>query len=448
MKGRTPLLALAAVFAALAAGCAPSKGEATPAPDGPAKREWTAASTADEIAAWAAEGCRQAEWEARQTCLEGALVSTIEPAGVDRTMGALLKLAAADEDIRREGHVLAHGIGIAAYESPETVSRTFALCTADFQSGCYHGVIQGYFADGRGAGAGVTAEKLNALCADYRDDPSKRWVSFQCGHGMGHGVMAVYRHHLFKALDACDLLADHRDRTACYGGAFMENVVNATNPHHTSTTQSHGGGEGHGAHGGSSDHAPAGGGHGHHGGASGDHGATAEEPFKALDPADPLYPCTAVKEHHRFACYQMQTSAILYNNDGDFAEASRLCGTAPEDMVRVCFTSLGRDANAWGRGERDRVIAYCDAAPEAQRPWCVVGAVKNVVDVTADPADGFDFCRAVPRGGSKNACYRAVGEHITLLHAERPARERVCAGAEYAYADECRRGANLLPRDG
>lgn len=446
MKGRAGLFALAALCGALLAGCSPRDGDATPAPDETAKREITAKSTPGEIAAWAGAECRQAEWEARQSCLEGALVSAIAPAGVDRVMGALLELAAADEDIRREGHVFAHGIGIAAYQSPETVSRTFALCTADFQSGCYHGVIQGYFADGRGAGAGVTAEKLNALCAGYRDDAGERWISFQCGHGMGHGVMAVYRHHLFKALDACDLLEDERDRTACYGGAFMENVVNATHPHHTSTTQSHGGGDHH-----------ASGGHGAHGGASGhasgpdEHGAAAaaeEAPFRALDPADPLYPCTAVKEHHRFACYQMQTSAILYNNDGDFREAARLCQTAPEEMVRVCFTSLGRDANAWGRGDRGRVIAYCGAAPEAWRPWCVVGAVKNVVDVTAEAADGFELCRAVPRGGSKNACYRAVGEHITLLHPGHPARERVCAQAEYAYADECRRGANLLPREG
>jgi hypothetical protein len=496
MQARKGILSLAVLCAALAAGCTPSPGEGGPTPGGLAEREWTPQAEPAEIAQWAAEGCRGGDATARQQCLEKALLSVIGPAGVDKAMAALGVLAGADADVQREGHVFAHGIGIAAYRDAATVSQTFAKCTADFQSGCYHGVIQAYFADRQGGAGGVTAEKLNALCAAYRT-PDQRWVHFQCAHGMGHGLMAVYDHHLLRSLDACDMLSDAREAAGCYGGAFMENVVNATNPHHTTVTQpaggeaSGGGHEGHAAAGGahaghdsaSAEHAghqmagaehaahgnaegqPAGEEHaGHHAqaGGHGDHHAAADvrpagdqvqgdgkvhslagQPFEALSDTDPLYPCTVVEEHHRYTCYQMQTSAILTRNDGDFAEAARLCQTAPADMVRVCFTSLGRDANAWGRGEASRVVELCDASPEEQRPWCIVGAVKNVVDVTAQARDGFAFCRVLRSGGSKNSCYRAVGEHVTLLHVDLAERARVCAAAEYAYVNECRVGANL-----
>jgi hypothetical protein len=360
--------------------------------------------------------------------------------------------------------VFAHGIGIAAYRSPETVAQTFALCTADFQSGCYHGVIQAYFADARGGDAGLTPGKLNGLCEPYRA-PDKRWLEFQCAHGIGHGVMAVESHHLLRALDSCDLLADRFEKEACWGGAFMENVVNATQPHHMHVTRvadvdehaAHAGAAHAGAGHDSASHAMAGhdmaghdmasmpgmagmSGHGEHGDA---------QPFMALDPREPLYPCTAVKPQHRQACYLMQTSAILYANHGDFRDAAAQCARAPEAYRNTCYVSLGRDANSWSRGSREQAVRYCTAAPDVGQPYCIVGVVKNIVDVTADPRDGLSFCRLAP-DATKPACFTAVGQEIALLQPTAPGREQACRVADTGYVAECRRGAGLplIPGDG
>jgi hypothetical protein len=442
------LIALCAATPLVAAQCAPSPRSSAPpedpaAPGRLAEVTWTPRSSPERIADWALEGCRGHQERAK--CIENALISAIQPAGVDRVMAALLVVARKDEDVQRDGHVFAHGIGIAAYTTPETVSDAFGRCTTDFQSGCYHGVIQAFFSDDR-TGDGVTAAKLNGLCADYRS-AEKRWLDFQCAHGMGHGLMAVNAHDLLRSLDACDLLTETFERQGCWGGAFMENVVNATHPHHTATTQvastdqaGSGGHDGHGVaktapaekvddHGGA--HA-SGGGH--------DHGAA--QTFKALDPEEPLYPCTVVKEHHRKQCYLMQTSAVLWHNEGDFADAAGQCQRAPEDMRQTCFQSLGRDANSYADGEPRRAIAYCTAAPDEVEPFCMVGVVKNVVDVTADPNDGLEFCKLVP-GNSKPACYRAVGQQIGLLRAAAEGRERDCGRAEAGYVTECRFGAGL-----
>lgn len=467
MRSNLKSLALvsACALASLAASqCASPKsgGTAAPAAETPvagrlADVSWTPQSKPEDIAAWARRGCGGAQ---KDDCLEKALISVIRPAGVDKAMAALLLIANQDRDVARDGHVFAHGIGIAAYQSPETVAQTFALCTADFQSGCYHGVVQAYFADPHGGDAGITPAKLNGLCAPYRSG-DKRWLQFQCAHGIGHGVMAVESHDLLRALDSCDLLGDRFEEEACWGGAFMENVVNATQPHHMHVTQvadvdGHAGHDashaeaGHEGHGGGGAEA----GHEGHDMAGMDHGGheghtAAATPFKALDPDEPLYPCTVVKEHHRAACYLMQTSAILFRNQGDFRDAASQCRRAPELYQNTCYISLGRDANSWSEGSPQRAAGLCAAAPDVGQPYCIVGVVKNIVDVTADARDGLNFCRLVP-DASKSACYKAVGQEIGLLQPTSPGRETACRAADPGYVAECRRGAGLplVPGDG
>jgi hypothetical protein len=427
-----PNLRASALAAALllSAGCSGSTRTAAPAPQPTARlapAAWNSGSSPDSIAAWALKGC-QGAGAGKQACYEHALISAVKPAGVDRVMAALDRIAAIDTVVRRTGHVYSHGIGIAAYTGEATVGETFAKCTPGYQSGCYHGVIQAYFADA-GAG-GATAERLDALCAKYRN-PEGRWLQFQCAHGAGHGLMAVNGHHLLRALDACDLFTDGGERDGCHGGAFMENVVNATVPHHTTATQLAATAAGHGEHAGMD-----------HGGGGHAHGAQ-QEAFKALDADEPLYPCTIVQERHRASCYGMQTSAILFRSRGDFADAARQCERAPENVRRVCFTSLGRDAAAYAARDDARAVELCKQAGEGRLPWCVIGTAKNRVDVTSDPADGMAYCRAVPTDDAKRTCYRAVGEELAALYGAPAQRERACVGSEAAFIEECRSGARL-----
>lgn len=452
----------------VAAACAPAPGTAAaPAADPGttlAPAAWTASSSPDSMAAWARRGCARPA-AGKMACTERALLIVLDQAGVRPAMEVLDRLVGADEDVQRDSHVYAHGIGIAAYSDAETVSRTFAQCTPAYQSGCYHGVIQAYFADSSVRQAGLDSAALNTLCADLRD-PEEAWVLHQCGHGMGHGLMAVHANHLLEALDDCDLLASEYEKSACWGGAFMENIVSATAPHHTGAART-ASGDGHadgGHHG-----AGAEGDHGGHGEAAGDaghdghdghegrdgeadaggHAHGAGEPFKALDADDPHYPCNVVKDHHRVSCYMMQTSAVLFANRGDFEDAAEFCTTAADDDLRdVCFVSLGRDAVAWANEDHRTGLRMCEAAPERFRPSCIVGFTKNLVDRTADPESGFAFCRGLEPGRGRDACYRAVGEEISLLDPTTAGRTRACAAAGEEHAVLCRRGAGVEPSGG
>jgi hypothetical protein len=352
------------------------------------------------------------------------------------------------------------------------VGATFAECTPSFQSGCYHGVIQAYFAE-RQATQGTTlgAEPMNRLCEAHRGPDGNRWLLFQCVHGIGHGLVALYEDHLPRALEGCDLLRDEWEREGCYGGAFMENVVNATMPHHGPRPDAHaqhgaGAGAGHGGdpgHAGAehAGHASHGAHHAHgehHAGEHGEHGEHhAHEPahhaahhpaaqpgtFKQLDPADPHHPCSALDERYLFACYSMQTSAVLFWSGGDIEPGIQLCDGAPERARPTCYTSLGRDINAYSHQNHAVAIQGCMRVGETFQPACLIGVAKNLIDISAEPGDGAAFCGVLPAGRNRERCFQAVGEQIAVLEAEPGRRAAACAGLEGADARACRSGAGV-----
>ena len=432
MKRSLLILAAAALAAS---GCA-KRGSSSGAAE-------SAADIKERVARLAAEGdsaaiaktlnAACADVATRQACLEAQLVPLATEGSVKIAMGALGELAELNPDIRVDGHVYAHAIGIAAGKTTSDVAGAFTQCSESFQSGCYHGVIQAWF----GKLDTITATDANRLCAPFRENEGQRWIRFQCVHGMGHGLTMLYKHDLKQGLEGCDLLSDIWDRHACYGGAFMENIVNVTNPHHPASALGHDAGGTNGEH-----HASAGDSASEHAGH--DMPETAQrEKFKAIDPADPHYPCSALGAEYQSACYGMQTSVMLYNNGGDMAEAARACGEAPPNMRTTCYASLGRDISSYSRQNHAEAIRMCSVGKELYQPWCYLGVVKNLIDLNARPDDGMQFCKAITGDSNKQLCYAAVGEQILVLQPDVEERTKLCSGSELAYRSACLYGAGV-----
>jgi hypothetical protein len=428
VRGLAPLLLSALVW-----GCAPSSPPAASPADGPVAME----GPSGEAAAAALRSCGRLGTQRKQACYDEALLGTLRAHGVRPAMEALNAVVARDRDVARDAHVYAHGIGIAAFAGAERVGEIFSACTPEHQSGCYHGVVQAYFIDARRGGGELSAEAVNALCRDYRGE-GQAWLQFQCAHGMGHGLVMFHGHDLPAALKGCDQLESGFERETCYQGAFMENVVNATMPHHPASELSQGG---HGAHGGHAD-ADAGAGHdahAHHGAA-----AAPATPFKALDPDDLLYPCNAVEERYWSACYSMQTSAMLHFTRQDVGRTARECLRVPERMRSTCFLSLGRDISGMTVQDRAESRKRCAQVPDrADRAWCHVGAATNMLNVTSRVEDGIAYCRELPPTEDKARCYESVGGQLLVLASGDAAREEACRTAEPEHVDACRRGAGL-----
>lgn len=359
--------------------------------------------------------CGKLAGDPKMDCYSKTLDSLAALGEVRVAMGTLAQLGNLDVDVKRDGHVYAHGIGIAAGNRGGDVAKTFAMCDESNQSGCYHGVIQAYFA----AAKTIGPTEVNSLCAAFRTSAADQWLRFQCVHGTGHGLEMIYGHELPKALTACDLLADMWDRRSCYGGAFMENIVNVTNPH-------------------SAAHAL-----GSHAGMNMPGMDHAASQFKAMDPADPLYPCSIMAQQYLVACYEMQTSVMLYLNGGNIGAAAKTCDTAPGRMKYVCYQSLGRDISSYSLQDHDKSIAMCSLGTEKYQPWCYVGLVKNFVDLNARADDGLRFCRHVTGLANKLKCYEAVGEQIGNLRNDTPSRTALCQPSEPAYLPACLFGARV-----
>ncbi len=375
-----------------------------------------------EIALALRKRCANLVGDAQTICYSKPLDSLAALGQVRKAMGALSQLAILDVDLKRDGHVYAHGIGIAGGKSGGDVAATFAMCDPSNQSGCYHGVIQSYFASAKTLGPA----EVNKLCEPFRGPSADRWIRFQCVHGMGHGFEMVYSHDLPKSLKGCDLLTDHWDRRSCYGGVFMENIVNVSMPKHPS-------------HGMESKAAAPGMDHANMPGM--DHHA--EAPFKAIDPADPLYPCSIVGEQYLVSCYEMQTSVILYLNQGNIGAAAKTCDTAPNRMRYICYQSLGRDISAYALQDHAKSKQMCNLGTPQYQPWCFFGLVKNFVDLNARPGDGFNFCKTLDGDANKMKCYEAVGEQIGTLRNDLEGRKLMCMPAEAKYLDACLFGARV-----
>jgi hypothetical protein len=378
----------------------------------------------DSIGAAKAIGQECTKVTDRIDCYQINLVPIASAGKVRMAMGTLDEIGKIDARVRLDGHVLAHAIGIAAGRRSRDITASFPQCSETFQSGCYHGIIQAYFAGLDSIGAAET----NALCQPFRLKPADKWVLFQCVHGMGHGLTMLYNHDLPRGLGGCDLLAEDWDRRSCYSGAFMENIVNVQMPHHPASEL---------AHNSSSDH-------GSMEGMEGMEGMSHAAPaFNPIDPADPLYPCSALADRYQAACYEMQTSVMLYENHGDIAGAAKTCDTAPAKMRTICYVSLGRDVSSYSAQDHAKAISLCSLGTPRYQPWCYYGLVKNIIDLNARPADGMAMCRDVTSRGSKAECYSAVGEEIWVLDPTTEGRTRLCSTAETDYVAACLYGARV-----
>ncbi|HEX6693086.1 MAG TPA: hypothetical protein VF035_00105 [Longimicrobiales bacterium] len=365
----------------------------------------------------------------RMACYDANLLAVLKKDGVSSAMRVLDQLSALDVDAQREGHMLAHSIGLAAYDGPSKMSSRFRECSPILQSGCYHGVIQAYFVDIADDGGidAVSEKQINDLCGDYRASKDGDWLLFQCVHGMGHGLAQLTGHDLRRTLSGCDKLASPWERDGCFGGAFMENIQEAVAPHHSvgrpdaagSAEMDHGG----------MDHAAMG------------HGtATAA---KLIDPKDPLYPCSDLPDRYLDSCYMMQTSVILHLNGGNFKDAAATCDKVEDTYRETCYQSLGRDVSAYTLGDFRRAVTLCANGDPAYQPWCHTGFVKNVIDVSADYRSGLGYCRVVTRPADRTACYRALGEEIAVLNPDPAARAAACTDVEPAFRSTCLSAAGV-----
>lgn len=292
---------------------------------------------------------------------------------------------------RIDCHQEAHLIGRLAYE--EFGASVFKEGDASCHSGFYHGALEAFLAE---KGTANLAKNVEDVCDAF----PTLFGRFECLHGIGHGLMAYEDYDLPHTLGICDLLATDYDRSSCYGGVFMENIVAAQGfgaiPGHNTTWAS----------------------------------------------KDPHFPCNAIDQSQsvQFQCYQMQTSWMLTLFDHDFDRVVPECLKAPANMISVCFKSFGRDAAGHTLRDPQKIRAICEKVPQEADYYrqCVIGAINVVVDFWGGSLanQGTELCALLPEKG-KDPCYTTLASRLRDVFKEEEKRSAMCANFEPTYQNRC-----------
>ena len=258
--------------------------------------------------------------------------------------------------VKSECHQLAHVVGRAATAKYPTVDEAYIRGDSACWSGYYHGVIESVMY--QIGSSNINFETLDGICRSLANREPYSFDHYNCVHGIGHGAMYINDNELFVSLALCDKLQNEWERSSCWGGVFMENIIADNKNHFTNY----------------------------------------------LKPEDPLYPCNAVTDKQKSTCYLMQTSYMLKLKNGNFATVFALCNTIDEAYIDTCYQSLGRDASGWTISDPVETRDYCLLGPdERAQSNCVVGAVKDFISYHHSDVQAKGFCNLL-KENLKNLC--------------------------------------------
>ena len=331
--------------------------------------------------------------EGRFSCLEQAFGNLSYEDGPKVALAEFDARIAADLEIERNCHRIAHMIGAAALVRYDgRVGKAFSEGSASCWSGYYHGILERAYSD-------VASDELGAVSRELCSEADVRrtaFIAYQCVHGLGHGLMLFTSYDLPQSLSVCDELATAWDQTSCTGGVFMENI-------------------------------------------SSSYGITS----KWLRADDPIYPCKTVAERHKLYCYLMVTSRILEFVGGDFAKAAKYCRKSDAGWVATCFQSLGRDASGRTRGNIPEILRICTEGGDMERE-CVYGAGRDLTSNDGGSQRAKVLCREAA-SSIQDYCFEGIGTILGGLYATTPERQSACAAVspKAGLQAACRRGAGL-----
>lgn len=278
------------------------------------------------------------------TCYMDYYEYIVKDKGVPVAFNVLKADYAVNPYVVSQCHPLTHVIGRVATELYPRVYDAFEHGDPYCWSGYYHGVMEKIIEK---IGVEKIAIELDQICDGITGKEVYSFDYYNCVHGLGHGLMAIYDNELFKSLEVCDNLSGVWEQSSCYGGVFMENIII----------------DGQG------------------------------EFTKYLKLSDPIYPCNAVSERYKTSCYLMQTSYALKATGHDFAKVFEICRNGDQNYKMLCWQSLGRDASGQSSSNAEATRAKCYLGiNQEEKLHCVIGAVKDFISYFHSDVEAKNFC--------------------------------------------------------
>ncbi len=328
-----------------------------------------------------------------QACFEQAYGNVAYHQGAKAAIALVERQFAAGAD--PNCHRIVHAVGAASLARNEgNVARTFAEGSSTCWSGYYHGVLERAFVNVRSYDPDALGAKSRGLCSDQQVRASS-WLSYQCLHGLGHGLMITTGYRLPLSLKVCKRLATAWDRTSCKGGVFMENILT-----------SYGG----------------------------------QSPWVRDD--DPLYPCNWVAREDKYTCYQQATTRILRVVGLDWQKVAQTCAEVEDDWATTCFGSFGQNASVVAVRRPAKILKTCAVTrPYGGEAECIRYAAMDIAGTYSGGKEAAVLCET-SSPELRGRCYEAIGlmlRHLRTTKAERRAECRSITSVQ-RYVAQCDRG--------
>ncbi len=281
-------------------------------------------------------------------CLQNKYHKLTVQKGVKAAFDQLKAQYQTDSNVKADCHQLTHVIGRTEADIVSNVDTAYSQGDNFCWSGYYHGVMESII---KQIGYQNLEAKLPTICANIARTKPYSFYHYNCVHGLGHGIMDVTDSDLFGSLKMCDLLKDNWEAQSCYGGVFMENVMDEVNPDHHSVF------------------------------------------FKS---DQPMYPCTAVADHYKEQCYLMQTSHALSAASEDFSKVFAECAAIEPKYVDTCYQSLGRDSSGNSNSTIGPTKAHCMLGKDFDaKSNCIIGAVKDFISYYHSDTQATQLCQSL-----------------------------------------------------
>lgn len=265
-----------------------------------------------------------------------------------------------NDALLRSCHPLVHDIGHEAYEKYGDFGKAMNYQDEVCNSGYLHGIIESHFSE-----SDDVFEDMKTMCKRYAPGSYSSW---QCYHGLGHGVMFYTGNDLPRSLDMCDGFEGAFSRSSCANGVFMENF-NADQKLHLS---------------------------------------------EFLKESDPFYPCAEQAERHKADCYVYAPTYYLSLEGNDYASALDRCSGAEAGYESVCAFGVGMQAMKENLNDPKLVESTCTSGEPEQTAPCVRGMVELYANHHGSLDPARELCTRLETS-NRPSCYVSVESRSGLF---------------------------------
>lgn len=265
-----------------------------------------------------------------------------------------------DSKISRYCHGIVHEVGHESFEKYGSFGEAMKYQDELCNSGYLHGIIESSFSD-----SAEVLSLVNSICDRFEEGKYNSW---ECYHGIGHGLMFFTENDLNKSLNYCNNIKSKFGLDACVNGVFMENFNTDQNVHVS----------------------------------------------KFVDSNNWLYPCGSIEGIHKGDCYFYSPTFYLSLNKNKYKESLDLCLKAEGDYIASCVAGVGSQVMKENINDIKYSEKICKLAKRKFVPSCVYGMTSFYIFNFGSLESAGELCKKLSIS-NRSFCYNAVADNTSMF---------------------------------